>query len=72
VLLAAGAASLGALGLTPGTARADHPRIKAAIGGLTDAREYLRAAPNMFGGHKKAAIEAINGAIAELEQCLKF
>jgi hypothetical protein len=50
----------------------DHPRIRTAISDLRDARAYLKAAPNNFGGHKATAIRRIDDAIAELKVCLTF
>jgi len=51
---------------------AAHPRIVRAIENLEDAIGYLEAAPNNFGGHKAAAIQASRAAIAELRASLAF
>jgi hypothetical protein len=51
---------------------AEHPRIVRAIQNLEDAIAYLEAAPNDFGGHKGAAIQASRAAIAELRASLAF
>ena len=51
---------------------AEHPRIVRAIENLEDAVAYLQAAPNDFGGHKAAAIQASRAAIAELRASLAF
>jgi hypothetical protein len=49
-----------------------HPRLAKAIDELRDAREYLNNAPNRFGGHKEAAIEAIDRAIEQLKVAITF
>lgn len=51
---------------------AAHPRIVRAIHDLEDAVSYLEAAPNNFGGHKAAAIQASRAAISELRASLAF
>jgi hypothetical protein len=51
---------------------AAHPRIVRAIENLEDAIAYLEAAPNDFGGHKGAAIQASRAAVAELRASLAF
>jgi hypothetical protein len=51
---------------------AAHPRIVRAIQDLEDAIAYLEAAPNNFGGHKAAAIQASRVAIGELRASLAF
>lgn len=51
---------------------ATHPRIVRAIENLEDAIAYLEAAPNNFGGHKAAAIQASRAAIGELRASLAF
>jgi hypothetical protein len=52
--------------------RAMHPRIASAIAALKDAREYMRAAPHDFGGHKAAAIRATDEAIRQLDFALRY
>ena len=49
-----------------------HPRIAQAIRDLEDAVGYMEAAPNDFGGHKGAAINASRAAIQELRAALAF
>jgi hypothetical protein len=51
---------------------ADHPRIAQAIHDLEDAIAYMEAAPNNFGGHKAAALDASRAAIRELRASLAF
>jgi hypothetical protein len=68
-------ASLGASVANAQTVRmeaTEHPRIVRAIQNLEDAIAYLEAAPNDFGGHKGAAIQASRAAIAELRASLAF
>jgi hypothetical protein len=51
---------------------AKHPRIVAAIKALKDARAYMQAAPDDFGGHKADAIRACDDAIRQLQLALNF
>ena len=55
-----------------GSEAAAHPRIVRAIQNLEDAVAYLESAPDIFGGHKGAAIQASRAAIAELRASLAF
>jgi len=48
---------------------AAHPRIAKAISSMQDAIDYLNAAPDVFQGHKAAAIMKTKNAIKELEIC---
>jgi hypothetical protein len=57
---------------TMGSEAAAHPRIVRAIENLQDAIAYLEAAPDNFGGHKAAAIQASRAAIGELRASLAF
>jgi hypothetical protein len=72
-MLILGGLTLGASALA-GVAQAGegHPRILTAIGGLKDARAYLKAAPHNFGGHRAKAIEKIDEALEQLQVCLKY
>lgn len=68
-------ASLGASAANAQTMRSEaaaHPRIVRAIENLEDAIAYLEAAPDNFGGHKAAAIQASRAAIGELRASLAF
>ncbi len=49
-----------------------HPRIHAAIDALAAAREELKAADHDFGGHGKDAIEAIAGALHQLNLAMDW
>jgi hypothetical protein len=71
-LLAASLAAPAAHAQTIRSEAAEHPRIVQAIRNLEDAIAYLEAAPNNFGGHKAAAIDASRAAIAELRASLAF
>jgi hypothetical protein len=48
-----------------------HPHIHAAIRELREARRDLEKADHDFGGHRVAAIKAIDHAIEQLEKALK-
>jgi len=48
-----------------------HPRVEAAIRHLEAARSELEAAPNIFHGHREAAIKRINEAIGECNRALE-
>src|ERR1035438_10153546 len=52
--------------------RAMHPRIANAIAALKEARDYMRAAPHDFGGHKVAAIRATDAANRQLDFPLPY
>ena len=68
-------ASLGASAANAQIMRSEaaaHPRIVRAIENLEDAIAYLEAAPDNFGGHKAAAIQASRAAIGELRASLAF
>jgi hypothetical protein len=45
-----------------------NPRIHHALEALRDAEEELREAPHDYHGHKQDAIDAIHGAIRELDR----
>lgn len=49
-----------------------HPRIAQAIRDIEDAVAYMEAAPNNFGGHKAAAINASREAVRQLRAALEF
>ena len=49
-----------------------HPHIRAAIRELREARRELQTAAHDFGGHKAEAIEAVDNAIRQLEEALKY
>jgi hypothetical protein len=49
-----------------------HPEIHKAMRKLRGAKADLEKAASDFGGHKAAAIEAINKALAELHEALTF
>jgi hypothetical protein len=49
-----------------------HPQIHAAIDALRNARAHLQEAKHDFGGHRDAAIQAVNQAIEQLEICMKY
>jgi hypothetical protein len=49
-----------------------HPHIRAALRELREAKHELETAAHDFGGHRKEAIEAIDAAIKQLEEALKY
>ena len=49
-----------------------HPEIHKAMRKLRGAKEDLEKASSNYGGHKVRAIEAINHALAELQEALNF
>ena len=61
----------GVLAPTAAHAAGRHPKIHAALAELRAAREELNAAETDFGGHKADAIRAVDGAIEQLEICIK-
>lgn len=66
--LAAAMMAIGLVSFAAGTwAQGRYGEINAAIGSLQGALGQLRAARDVFGGHKAAAERLIHEAIAELE-----
>ena len=49
-----------------------HPEIRAAINSLERAKTHLQEAKHDFGGHRVDAIKAIDGAIEQLQVCMKY
>ena len=48
-----------------------HPAIHRALKELREAKRELKEAAHDFGGHREDAIKAVDGAIEQLEVCLK-
>lgn len=65
----AGAVALGAL---IGHATAAQPQMEAALDALQGARSHLVAANNDKGGHRGAAIRAVDEAIAETRAGIRY
>jgi hypothetical protein len=57
---------------TPAAAAVDHPEIRDAIASLRHAREHLNHAAHDYQGHRADAIRAIDGAIDQLQICLRY
>ena len=49
-----------------------HPHIRGAVRELREAKRELQTAAHDFGGHRVKAIEAVDVAINQLEEALKF
>jgi len=69
LLLAAGLT--GTMAFTPATLE-PHPRIRGAVVELRAPREELQTAAHDFGGHRVAAMKAIDAAIRQLELAQKY
>jgi hypothetical protein len=69
LLLAAGLT--GTMAFTPATLE-PHPHLRSAVVELQAAREELKTAAHDFGGHRVAAMKAIDGAIRQLQLAQKF
>lgn len=50
----------------------EHPRIARSLVALHETKEHLEKAGHDFGGHKAAAIKAIDEAIKQLKEAIKF
>ena len=50
----------------------EHPRLAHSLVELHVTKEHLKNAPHDFGGHKAAAIAAIDEAIKQLKEAIKF
>jgi hypothetical protein len=67
------AAAAAGLTLVAGIAEAEeHPRIRAAIRALQNARVDLEHADHDFGGHRVEAIRAVDVALDQLRQALRY
>ena len=55
-----------------GVRRERHPEIRKAIAALERAKTDLQRANHDFGGHRAAALEACNNAIAQLKLALQY
>ncbi|MGH9738540.1 MAG: hypothetical protein ACRD4X_08110 [Candidatus Acidiferrales bacterium] len=49
-----------------------HPEIRAAMANLREAREHLNHASHDFGGHRVAAIKAVDEAIHQLQLAMQY
>ena len=71
--LTAAMLAIGLVSFAAGTfAQGRYPDINQAEGALNSALGYLNAGRDVFGGHKAAAMNLINQAIAQLEQGKAF
>jgi hypothetical protein len=69
LLLAAGI--VGSLAFTPATIE-PHPHIRAAVGELVEAKKELQTAAHDFGGHRAAAVRAVDAAIKQLRLAQQY
>jgi hypothetical protein len=69
LLLAVGIA--GSLAFTPATIE-PHPHIRGAIAELVEARKELQTAAHDFGGHRVAAVRAVDAAIKQLRLAQQY
>lgn len=62
-----------AAAIWPTSAQASsYKRLDTALAEMKEAKAYLKDAPAKFGGHRKAAIDALTTAIDEIEKAIKF
>ena len=52
--------------------REHHPHIRGAIQELQEAKRELQTAAHDFGGHREAALKAVDEAIHQLQQALQY
>jgi len=69
LLLIAGIA--GSLAFTP-AAIEPHPHIRSAVSELVEARKELQTAAHDFGGHRVAAVRAVDAAIKQLRLAQQY
>jgi hypothetical protein len=68
-----GALALGATVLaSPASAQEHHPMIRRAIDALEAAKNDLQHADHDFGGHRLAAIDAIDHALEQLRIAMRY
>jgi hypothetical protein len=76
VCLSVGSFGVWSAGMTDAAAAQEkkerHPHIHAALKELKEARRELKEANHDFGGHREDAVKAIDVAIKQLEEALKF
>ena len=61
-----------AMGVAIGHAAADQPHMQAALDALKTARGELNAAKDNKGGHRVAALQAVDDAIRETKAGMEF
>jgi hypothetical protein len=55
-----------------GARREGHPVLQSSVRPIEAIKDRLQKAPTDFGGHKEAAIDALNHAMNELNQAIQF
>ena len=74
-VLSFSAIAVGLLSLLAGAGQAQAPKyhhLHHALWELRDARVELKEAKHDFGGHREKALRAVDGAIRQLDLCIKF
>ena len=66
------AAIAGTMAFSTPAALEPHPHIRAALTELAATREELKTAAHDFGGHRAAALKAVNNAITQLQIAEKY
>jgi hypothetical protein len=64
-------ALIGTMAFTP-ISLEPHPHLRGAINELQAARKELQTAAHDFGGHRAAAIRAVDAAIVQLREAQKY
>jgi hypothetical protein len=55
-----------------GNGKEGHPVLQQSMRQLEAIKDRLQKAPTDFGGHREAAVDALNRAINELQQAIQF
>ena len=63
---------VGSLLAPPNSQHERHPKINGAIRSLERAKAYLQKAAHDFGGHRAEALDAVDKALEQLRQALKY
>jgi hypothetical protein len=52
--------------------REGHPVLQSSIRQIEGIKDRLQKAPTDFGGHREAAVDALNHALSELNQAIQY
>jgi hypothetical protein len=72
LVLAIGLVAAATAGAWRAEAQEKHPVLRNSIRQLEAIKDRLQKAPSDFGGHRVAAIQAIDHAVHELNEAIKF